>query len=169
VSGRVPEVYKDVSSPTGAFRAVARLPVHLHRWGLGWMTGSRVLILTHTGRKSGLPRQVALEVVDHDARSGSFLIASGYGRRAQWYRNIEHTPAVGIRVARRRYAAVAEPLSPDASGRAMAEYAGRHPRIARRLMRLCGLTVDGTPEDWFAVGRDHVPFVRLRVRQDAGG
>ncbi len=164
----VPHQFKETSSPTGLFRLVARLPVHLYRLGLGRFLGSRVLLLTHTGRKSGLPRHVALEVVDHDRRDGSYLVASGFGTGAQWFRNIERTPAVTVQVGGRRFAAVAEPLPPDASGRAMAVYALRHPRTARRLMRVCGLEVDGTAGDYFAVGRDHVRFVRLVVASPNG-
>ncbi len=157
--------FKSVSPPTGFLRLLARLPVHLRRRGLGRLLGSRVLILTHTGRKSGLPRQVALEVVDRDPQGPCFLVASGYGASAQWFRNIEATPAVTVHHSGRRYAAVARPLPPDASGWAMAEYAGRHPRLARRLTRMCGIEADGTPEDWFTVGRDDIPFVRLHVEE----
>ena len=152
---------RDATSPTGALRLVARAPVHLYRRHLGRLLGTRVLLLTHTGRVSGRPRQVVLEVVDHDPRTGTFLIASGFGPRAQWYRNIRHTPAVTILVGGRRLSATAQPLTPEESGRAMARYALRHPRTARRLMRVCGLDVDGTADDYHLVGRDHVPFVRL--------
>ena len=66
-----------------------------------------------------------------------------------------------IQVGGRRLSATAQPLTPEESGRAMARYALRHPRTARRLMRVCGLDVDGTADDYHLVGRDHVPFVRL--------
>ncbi|MFD7733921.1 hypothetical protein ACFV6F_26525 [Kitasatospora phosalacinea] len=39
----------------------------------------------------------------------------------------------------------------------MANYALRHPRTARRLMRLCGLEVDGSGRDYYLV-----PFVAVR-------
>lgn len=159
----MPHRFKEASPPSGLSRLVARLPIHMYRWGLGRLLGSRFLLLTHTGRVSGLPRQATLEVVDHDVTGDAYLVASGFGDRAQWYRNIERAPVVTLQVGGRRVTAVAKPLPGDDSGRAMAEYAARYPRTARKLMRLCGLDVDGTPEDWFLVGRDDVHFVRLTV------
>ncbi|MBY8889449.1 nitroreductase family deazaflavin-dependent oxidoreductase [Streptomyces sp. PTM05] len=155
--------FKDVSSPSGLLRLAARAPVHLYRWRLGWLLGTRVLLLTHTGRVSGKPRQVVLEVVAHDAQADAYLVASGFGGCAQWYRNIERTPLVTVDVGGRCVSALAKPLSPEESGRAMARYAARHPRTARKLMRICGIEVDGTVEDYYLVGRDYVPFVRLNA------
>lgn len=157
----MPRKLKDVPPPTGFRRLVARAPIHLYRWHMGWLLGKRFLLLTHTGRLTGRPRQTLLEVAGYDAQSDSYLVACGFGPGSHWYRNIRHTPAVTIQVARRRGPAVACLLTPEASGRAMAAYATRHPRIAARLMRLCGLEVDGTAEDFYLVGRDHVPFVKL--------
>lgn len=31
-----------------------RAPVYLYRWRLGWLFGNRLLLLTHTGRRTGL-------------------------------------------------------------------------------------------------------------------
>jgi len=46
----------------------------------------------------------------------------------------------------------------------MVEYAAHHPRLARRLMGLCGIRVDGTAADYDRVGRELVPFVELIPR-----
>jgi deazaflavin-dependent oxidoreductase (nitroreductase family) len=170
----MPRKLKDVPSPTGLRRHVTRAPIRLYRWRLGWLLGKRFVLLTHTGRTTGQPRQVVLEVAGYDPRSDTFLVASGFGPHAQWYRNIRRNPAVTIQVGRRRTPAVASPLTPEASGRAMAKYASQHPRIAAKLMRVCGLEVDGTAEDFYLAGRDHVPFVRLtptsvRTSTDGGG
>ncbi len=55
---------------------LTRRPVACCAWGcvslsgstarLGWLQGSRFLMLTHIGRKSGLARQTNIEVVGHD-------------------------------------------------------------------------------------------------------
>ncbi|MGW4079001.1 nitroreductase family deazaflavin-dependent oxidoreductase [Streptomyces asiaticus] len=150
-----------VRSASGLRRVAFRAPILLYRWHLGWLLGGRMLLLTHTGRMSGLPRQVVLEVTGRDPRTGAYHLASGFGPGAQWYRNIQHTPRVTIQVGRHRMAAVARPLSPEESGRLMAAYALRHPRLARGLMRMCGLKTDGSVEDYHRIGRDHIPFVRV--------
>jgi hypothetical protein len=40
-------------------------PVSLYRLHLGWLLGHRFLLLTHTGRRSGLRRQTVLEVMEY--------------------------------------------------------------------------------------------------------
>jgi deazaflavin-dependent oxidoreductase (nitroreductase family) len=40
-------------------------------------------------------RYVVLEVVDHPA-SDTYLIASGFGAKAQWFRNIQANPRVRV-------------------------------------------------------------------------
>ncbi|UNO40812.1 nitroreductase family deazaflavin-dependent oxidoreductase [Streptomyces sp. MST-110588] len=157
----MPRKVRATPSPTGWRRLLARAPIHLYRWHLGRLMGGRVLLLTHTGRKSGRPRQVVLEVTGRTPGTGAYRLASGLGPTSQWYRNILHTPEVTIQVGGRRTAAVARPMTPEESGRAMAEYAPRHPRTARRLMGVCGIETDGTAEDYYLVGRDHIPFVEI--------
>ncbi|CDR01897.1 nitroreductase family deazaflavin-dependent oxidoreductase [Streptomyces iranensis] len=155
-------------STSGLRRAVLRAPILLYRWHLGWLLGSRMLLLTHTGRTSGLPRQVVLEVTGRDPRTGAYHLASGFGPGAQWYRNVQRTPQVTIQVGRHRMAAVAQPLDPEGSGRLMAAYALLHPRLARGLMRMCGLKTDGSVEDYHRIGRDHIPFVRVLPDEPSG-
>ena len=108
-------------------RALFRAPIWLYRLGLGGLLGGRFLLLTHTGRTSGRPRQVVLEVVGRHEPSGGYLIASGYGERSQWFRNILEDPRVCFQVGWRRYRGLARPLPAAESGRWLADYARRHP------------------------------------------
>ena len=50
------------ATPRGLACLAFRLPIGLYRLRLGWLLGDR-LLLTHIGRKSGLPRQAVIEVV----------------------------------------------------------------------------------------------------------
>lgn len=156
------EKIKETPSPSGLKKLAARMPLTLYRTGFGWVLGGRFLRLTHLGRKSGLPRQVVLEVAGRDG--DVVRIASGFGHGSQWFRNITSNPEVTVQIGRRLYSATARPLDPSRSGRAMVEYAARHPRLARRLMRVCGIRVDGTPTDYEQVGRELIPFVELTPR-----
>src|SRR5690606_12262413 len=45
-------------------RSLVRAPIALYKAGLGWLLGSRILMLEHRGRSSGLRRYVCLEVVE---------------------------------------------------------------------------------------------------------
>jgi deazaflavin-dependent oxidoreductase (nitroreductase family) len=119
----------------GLLRLALRLPIWLYRARLGWLLGDRFLLLTHIGRKSGLPRQAALEVVRHDRATDTYIIASGWGEKADWYRNIRHTPAVTIASGGRRWAAWAEPLSKDTAEREFRHgdrRVGEYPPLCRR-------------------------------------
>lgn len=79
-------------------RDLSRAPIRLYRLGLGGLLGHRLLLLTHTGRNSGRRRQVVLEVVGRHEESGGYLIASGFGARSQWFRNIAADPRVYFQV-----------------------------------------------------------------------
>jgi len=160
----MPKKINDPQPPSGLSRILWRLPIWLYRARLGWLLGQRMLLLNHVGRKSGLPRQAVLEVVRHDKESDSYMVASGFGEKSQWYQNLLNTPEVTIQVGWRKLAVVAEVLSPEARADEMADYAKRHPKAARYLMRLIGYQVDGSEEQYRAMGREVIPFVAFRKR-----
>ena len=97
-----------LKDPPGRFlRMVLRLPLWLYRLRLGFLLGRRFLLLTHTGRKSGLARQAVLEVVRHDRATGTYVVASGWGEGSDWFRNIQKTPNVVVTVGLEQFAAKA--------------------------------------------------------------
>jgi deazaflavin-dependent oxidoreductase (nitroreductase family) len=146
--------------PRGLSRLLFRTPIYLYRVGLGWLLGGRFLLLNHVGRKSGLPRQAVVEVVRHDEASDTYVIASGFGERSQWFQNVMEQPEVTIQVGRRKLAVTAERLSREAAGDEMVDYARRHAGAARNLARFMGFEVDGSEEDYRALGEE-IPFVHL--------
>jgi len=158
-------VVKKIELPTGLSRFAFRLPIHAYRMNLGWLFGRRLLLLNHTGRVTGLPRRVALEVVEHDPTDGSYVVASGWGPGSAWYRNIVHQPDVTIEVGTRTIPVTAVPLSADEGAELFARFGARHRFEARYVLpRLLGLAVDGSEADFRAVGR-HLPFVRFVPRE----
>ncbi|MFG2192172.1 nitroreductase family deazaflavin-dependent oxidoreductase [Streptomyces sp. NPDC048639] len=154
-------------SPTGWRRFLARLPIHMYRIGLGSLFGHRLLLLVHTGRTSGAARRVVIEVVEHDARRGAWTVASGFGDRADWYRNVRHTPRATVQVGRRFHAVTARFLPADEGGRLMARYAAAHPRVAVKLCAYLGFAVDGSPDGFRRAG-ERIPFVRLESVPPSG-
>ncbi len=104
-----------------------RLPIWLYRAHLGWMLGNRFLMLTHTGRKSGLPRQTVVEVVGHDKTTDTYYVASGWGEKSNWYQNIRKTPQVTIHVGGRKFRSKVEFIPSDKAIEVVSNYAREHP------------------------------------------
>ncbi len=105
-----------------------RAPVRIYKARAGALFGSRILMLEHIGRKSGAPRYAVLEVVNHPSPD-IYVVASGFGRKAQWFRNIQANPQVrvyaGSRAPRR---ATARVLGQEEADRTLAAYRWRHPK-----------------------------------------
>lgn len=62
-------------------RGIVRAPVWLCRARLGFAFGSRLLMLEHAGRKTGIRRYVVLEAAGHPD-PGTYRVAAGFGDRA---------------------------------------------------------------------------------------
>lgn len=158
------KVVKDMPPPTGLTRSLFRLPLSVYRLRLGWLFGRRLLVVNYIGHVSGRQRQVVLESVAHGENDGSYVVASGWGPSAAWYRSLLRTPEVTIQVGTRTIPVSAMPLPADEGAEIFARYASRRPRAAKLALRhLMGYAVDGSEADFRAVGR-RMPFVRLVPR-----
>jgi len=149
----MPTRIRDVQPPQGMARRLYRLPIKLYRLHLGWLLMEHFLLLTHTGRKSGLPRQTVLEVLWHEKDCGAYYVLAGWGERADWVKNIEQTPQVTVIVGHRCFAARAVRLSPEEAELKVIAYGRQHHRLIRYLPRLLGYRIDGTEEDLRALAR----------------
>ena len=76
--------------------------------GLGPLIGRLILLLTTTGRKTGLLRVTPLQYEEID---GAFYLGSSRGQDADWFRNILTNPHVEIRVKSRRFRGMAETVT----------------------------------------------------------
>ena len=116
---RLPEsaIVKKVQPPEGLSRLLYRTPIYVYRIGFGWLFGSRLMLLNHVGRVSGKPGQTILEVAARDPADGSFIVGSGWGPTAAWYRNVLRTPDVSIQVGRHTILVTAVPLTEDGGSR----------------------------------------------------
>lgn len=149
--------------PSGLQRMLWRAPIWLYRMGLGGLLGKRLMLLVHTGRRSGQPRQAVVEVAGFDPATNIYTVASGFGSKSDWYRNVCATPQVTIQVGNHRMQAEARALSPAESGAAMVDYAHRNPSLARALAKVIGFQVDGSDETYRRIAEQHIPFVEFRV------
>lgn len=136
-------------------RGLVRAPIWLYQHGLGAVLGPRMVMIEHTGRTSGEPRYVVLEVVDRPDPD-TVIVCSGFGETSQWYRNLRARPECRVTVGRRERAAHADLLDSEASAAVLDRYRSAHPAAWERLRgaieHAVGHTVDG------------LPMVRLRLR-----
>ncbi len=141
-------------------RWLVRAPIVLYRTGLGFLFGRWLLMLEHVGRRTGARRYVVLEVVERPTPN-QFVIVSGFGTGAQWYRNVVAYPHVRVSWwFRRLVPAQATPMSEAESARALAQYAEEHPRAWDKL-RATIERATGTPVNT-------LPMIRLHLRSGTG-
>lgn len=114
-------------------RWFVRAPIWLYRTRLGFIFGHRLLMLEHVGRSTGLRRFVVLEVVDHPAVP-RYIVVSGFGARAQWFRNVEANPHVRVYLGSRApLPATAQRLDLPEVAAALSRYSRAHPRAWSKL------------------------------------
>jgi len=158
----MPKKIKEIKPPSGLSRLLYRFPILLFRIGLGGLMGKRALLLNHVGRKSGLPRQVVLEVVHHDPKNNSYIINAGFGPKSQWYQNILVHPDVTIQLGRKKLDMRAMELPRIQGGEILLNFIKQHPSEAG-LFKMIGHDVDGTDKGWRALGKELI-FIRLSPR-----
>ncbi|MGV0718567.1 nitroreductase family deazaflavin-dependent oxidoreductase [Mycolicibacterium sp. XJ662] len=140
-------------------RALMRAPIWLYKARLGFVLGSRFLQLEHIGRRSGLRRYVVLEVLDHPDPD-TYVVASGFGTHAQWYRNIEADPNVRVSSGTRRSVpATARVLSTGEADAALGRYISRHRRAWDTMKPVLEKTL-GAPIE---TENTALPLVELRL------
>lgn len=153
---RLPEV---IAAPAAALlgkRWFVRSPIWVFRAHLGAIFGSRLLMLEHTGRKTGALRYAVVEVIDHP-QPGTYIVAAVPW--AQWYRNIQASPAVHISVGRHHRApATARPLPIERTPMILDRYAQQYPRSWATLRPVFERYLGGALTD--------VPMIALEL-QDA--
>ncbi len=87
---------------------VQRIHRCLYAIGLGPLVGRVILLLTTTGRKTGLTRVTPLQYEEID---GKYYVGAARGQKADWFRNILANPRVKVQVKSLKFAAAAEPVT----------------------------------------------------------
>jgi deazaflavin-dependent oxidoreductase (nitroreductase family) len=145
------------SRPSGTLRLAFRLPIYLYRLNLGWLLGHRGLLLIHQGRKSGLLRETVLEVIRYDPATKESVVLSGWGEKADWYRNIKVTPAMEVRTGGERYVPEHRFLAPQENHTEIIDYERRHPLAVRIFAQVFAYPLGATE----SVRREFASSLRL--------
>lgn len=155
------EQQKLTTPPTGLMRMAARFPILLYRAGLGWLLFGRFVMVTHTGRVSGKERNVVLEVVHIDQASRRLFVASGWGKKADWYRNIKKTPRVRLTYGSHTFTALARELSTDEGYQVMRQYADKYPGAFRSLGKMMLRAMPEDIDEACKVVSETLPFIEF--------
>ncbi|HEY9305709.1 MAG TPA: nitroreductase family deazaflavin-dependent oxidoreductase [Mycobacterium sp.] len=140
-------------------RPLMRAPIWIYKARAGVALGSRFLMLEHIGRKSGARRYVVLEVVDQPTPD-SYLVASGFGTKAQWFRNIKANPRVRVYTGSHAPApAAARVLTQQEADRALSAYINKRPQAWERFRPVLERTL-GSP---ITETDTALPIVELRL------
>ena len=104
----------------------------LYAIGLGPLIGRIILLLTTTGRRSGMRRVTPLQ---YELIGNDYYVGAARGLKADWVRNIQTDPHVEVRVGARHFSADAEVVN-DASRFAdfLEVRLERHPRMIGLIM-----------------------------------
>jgi deazaflavin-dependent oxidoreductase (nitroreductase family) len=140
-------------------RLLMRAPIWIYKARAGAVLGSRLLMPEHIGRKSGVRRYVVLEVVDHPTPV-SYVVASGFVAKAQWFRNLKAIPRVRVYTGSRApLPATARILTQQEADRALGAYINAHPQAWGRFRPVLERTL-GSP---ITETDTPLPIVELRL------
>ncbi|MFT5013240.1 MAG: deazaflavin-dependent oxidoreductase (nitroreductase family) [Patiriisocius sp.] len=150
--------------PSGIKLKLFRAPIYLYRIGLGGLLGERFLLLKHRGRRSGRQNETVLEVIHHDKENSTVFVASGFGEKSQWFKNILADNSVHIRLKHSKFDAEARVVSSQEARTLLIQYANTHPKSMKAVARLCGYDMDGSESDIFEFSQiiNIVEFTRKR-------
>ncbi len=91
---------------------ISRWPLVVYRLHLGWTMGHRFMLVTHRGRKSGKVYYTGVMVLRFDKPSREAFVVAG-SKNADWYLNIQSSPALVINLGRQEYRPVQRLLTCD--------------------------------------------------------
>lgn len=128
-----------------------KTPILLYRLGLGSLIGRLFMIMTTTGRKSGLPRRTAIEYHEYGGRK---YVLVGW-TQSDWYQNLLANPLMTIQTAAGAESVRARRLDAPEERREAWKVAETSPGI-RMAMRLSGAQLT---EEEFVAQKDRFVIV----------
>ena len=154
--------------PGGLLGRLAWMPVVFYRLGLGGLLGEGLILLNHIGRKTGAVHQAVVRVVSYDADSDTYFIASAWGFRSHWPRNLLAHPEIAVQVGRRKLIVVAQQLTPEQGAHVLRDYRQHYPEAAKQGQGpFWGINlIEADDAGLQAVVRDKVPVFGLVVQSE---
>jgi deazaflavin-dependent oxidoreductase (nitroreductase family) len=151
------------------FKVLNRFMVSLFRLGLGsWVNlwpevGGRIMVLTHTGRRSGIKRY---NPVNYTILNGDVYCVAGFGAISDWYRNLRADPHVEVWLPDGWYAGLAE----DVTGCQECTYVMRQVLIASGFAaRVAGLNPHTLSDEALKKATSEYRLVRIRRTAERTG
>ncbi len=147
--------------PKGLLRLGFRLPVYLYHLKLGWLLGKRFVLINHVGRKTGLPHQAVVEVLERDEATGSVTVVAGYGQQTQWYQNLLAHPDTTIQIGAHTFRVTSDFFTPEDGEEIIVRYLDRYGKLTGQLFSMLGYSWDGTEGGARQIANDSLRFVRF--------
>lgn len=130
----------------------------LYAIGLGPLIGKLILLLTTTGRKSGMKRVTPLQ---YEKIGNDYYLGAARGLKADWLRNIQSDPHVEIRVGSKQLEGQAEVITdPKRFADFLEVRLERHPRMIGLIMEKAhGLPRHPTREQLEGLAKDEAVVI----------
>jgi deazaflavin-dependent oxidoreductase (nitroreductase family) len=123
----------------------------LYDSGKGWLVGWLILLLRHTGRRSG--KRYATPV-QYEKIGDDYYVGAARGANADWFRNIRANPQVEFSVGRKTFKALAEPVTdPERVANFLAYRLRRHPLMIGLMMKMHHLPMRPNREQLLELGK----------------
>jgi deazaflavin-dependent oxidoreductase (nitroreductase family) len=132
--------------PSDLFKRFLHAPTWLYRWHLGFLMGKRFVMVEHRGRKSDNLYRTVLEVAGRYPEKNEWIVTSGTGPKADWYRNLKAGKLDAVWIGSQRWLATVRFLESDEASTVLHDYETAHPKTAAKLLESMGVSYDGTDE-----------------------
>ena len=132
-----------ISRPGILMRILFRMPLIMYSIGLG-RAMSKQMLLTTTGRRSGRPHEVVIDIVGHDKPRDMYYASAAFSTRSDWYLNLKANPVVRVKVGCRQFTARAITLPPGEAEDILVRFVSLHSRYVSVIMRAIGVRLSGS-------------------------
>lgn len=130
---------------------VQRIHQRLYDSGKGWIVGWLILLLRHTGRKSGKLYATPLQ---YEKIGETYCIGAARGSSADWFRNVQANPNVDVSVGRQRFKALAEAVTdPEKVADFLAFRLKHRPLMIGLMMKMHKLPMKPSREQLLVLGK----------------